>query len=446
MINDDRSHTISWDAGEVQRRLDAQRAAAPQPQIRQEQPRPEQIRQEPVRQAAAPQQDPAAAEPAKKKKHKKKKKRMSPLLKLVIWVAFVAVSSVAAASIGWMLANDFAALNKGVRTEVEFQVPESWVSEVTQETDEDGETREVTHYDMEKVAAALKEKGLIQYDWFFRLFCKFYHADTKIEQGTYKLHTEMDYMALVRAMRPTAAQSTAETVDVVIPEGYSVARIIDLLAENGVGTVEDLTETAANYVFEDYDFVDNENLGDPSRLEGFLFPDTYNFYVGGRPQRVFDSMLSNFKKKVYDNDDLTDLFAAMEERGYSLRDIITVASLIEKETDGSDRDRIASVIYNRLEHDGETHYLLQVDAALVYAAGREITQTDYDTLDSPYNLYQHTGLPPTPICNPGLTSIGAALSPADTDYYFYVLGADGKHIFIETLAGHNQTLAQLASQ
>ena len=89
-----------------------------------------------------------------------------------------------------------------------------------------------------------------------------------------------------------------------------------------------------------------------------------------------------------------------------------------------------------LENAGETAYLLQIDAALVYAAGREITQADYSGLNSPYNLYLHTGLPPTPIANPGLASIKAALQPADTNYYFYVLGADGKHIYNETLAGH----------
>ena len=107
----------------------------------------------------------------------------------------------------------------------------------------------------------------------------------------------------------------------------------------------------------------------------------------------------------------------------------------------TDRDKIASVIYNRLERPGETGGLLQIDAALVYAAGRAITQEDYTTLDSPYNLYQHTGLPPTAISNPGMSSITAALQPAETDYYYYVLGADGKHVFSETLSEHQQNVA-----
>ncbi|MDE7245267.1 MAG: endolytic transglycosylase MltG, partial [Oscillospiraceae bacterium] len=294
-------------------------------------------------------------------------------------------------------------------------------------------------YNISKVAKALKDDGLIEYPWFFRLFCWVYKADTKISQGTFTLTTDMDYMALVRGMRSSGG--AAVTVDVTVPEGYTVQQIISLLAEKGVSTEEELTETAANYNFEGYSFISNENLGNISRLEGYLFPDTYNFYVGGRPELAFNSMLSNFENKVYSNDDLTDAFAASLEAGYSLSDIVTIASLIERETDGSDRGKIASVIYNRLQNAGETSYLLQIDAALVYAAGRDITQADYTDLDSPYNLYKNTGLPPTPIANPGIASIQAALQPEETNYYFYFLNSEGKHVFNETLAKHNAALA-----
>ena len=172
--------------------------------------------------------------------------------------------------------------------------------------------------------------------------------------------------------------------------------------------------------------------------EGYLYPDTYNFYVGGNVDLAFDSMLKNFNTKVYENEDFAALFEASD---YSFQEIITIASLIEKETDGTDRENIASVIYNRLENAGETAYYLQIDASLVYAAGRPVTQADYETLDSPYNLYQHTGLPPTPIANPGSASIKAALQPADTDYYYYVLGADGTHVFSRTLKEHEKAKA-----
>lgn len=426
MNQDDRYRTTSWDAGEVRR-------SAGDRQERRPAQRPEgQTETGPSR--PAPQ---AASRPRKKRR---KKKRTNPFLALLLWLAIVAAASVICASVGWMLANDFAALNKTPFKEVAFKVTESLVSEVVQEPQEDGSIKEITHYDMEKVAAALKEEGLIEYDWFFRLFCWFYKADAKISQGTFSLNTDMDYMALVRNMRSSGG--SAVTVDITIPEGSTVHQIIALLAKEGVGSADDLEETAANYVFEGYDFIDNENLGNASRLEGYLFPDTYNFYVGGRTELAFERMLDNFENKVYNNDDLSEAFTASQEAGYSLSDILTIASLIEKETDGSDRDKIASVIYNRLNNDGETHHLLQIDAALVYAAKREITQADYTDLDSPYNLYKNTGLPPTPIANPGIAAIQAALHPADTNYYFYVLGKDSKHVFSETLAQHNKAIAQ----
>lgn len=421
MNQDDRYRTTSWNGDEIARAAGGHSAGP-----KQEHPQP-----------ARP-----AARSSKKKKKKRRKKRTNPLLAILLWVAIVATTSAICAGVGWMLANDFAALNKP-SLEASVQITEDFILEVAQEEQEDGSVKEVTHYDMKKVAAALKEEGLIEYDWFFRLFAWFYHADTKLGEGTFVLNTEMDYMALVRGMRTSGGKT--ETVTLTIPEGFTVAQIIDLMAENGVGTVEKLTETAASYVFDDYVFVDNDHLDSPSRLEGYLFPDTYEFYVGARPELAFHSMLSNFNKKVYGNDELVELFDASEEAGYHFEDIINIASLIEKETDGSDRGYISSVIYNRLQHEAETGYLLQIDAALVYATGRVVTQDDYATLDSPYNLYRHTGLPPTPIANPGIESIKAALSPAETDYYFYVLGADGKHVFSETLAQHNKAVAAAAA-
>ena len=136
----------------------------------------------------------------------------------------------------------------------------------------------------------------------------------------------------------------------------------------------------------------------------------------------------------------------VEESSYSLQEIITIASLIEEETDGTDQANIASVIYNRLEGSGNkqgTYGLLQIDASLLYALPDHtgpITSADMQT-DSPYNLYQNAGLPPTPISNPGLASIDAALNPNSTDYYYYALGTDGKHHFSTTLSEHNAFLA-----
>ena len=406
MSNEDRYHTTSWDGGQVRR------------------------------QAAGEPSQPSRPSGGSGKK-KAKKKRTNPFLALLLWVVVVIASSVILAGVGWMLANDLCAFT-GADQDVEVVVPAEWFTTTTV-TDEDGNTEEVSLCDIGQVADALQDAGLIQYKWLFRLFAWVYDADEKIDQGAYVLNTNMDYMALVRGMRSTG--SSAVTVEVSIPEGYITQQIFQLLSENGVAPVEELEEAAANYEFVDYAFLDSDLLGDVRRVEGYLYPDTYQFYVGRSAVAALDSMLSNFNSRVYSNGELTPLFEEAAARGYDFSDIITIASLIEEETDGTDRDKIASVIYNRLERPGETGGLLQIDAALVYAAGRAITQEDYTTLDSPYNLYQHTGLPPTAISNPGMSSITAALQPAETDYYYYVLGADGKHVFSETLSEHQQNVA-----
>ncbi len=411
MNQEDRYHTTSWDGRQVQRQ------GADSGQRR-------------------PQSSPGGG---KKKPQKKRSGRMNPLLSILIWVVVVASSSVILAGTGWKLASDFAALDNEPKETVKVEVKEEWIVDTKTVEKSNGTTTEVDIYDMDAVADMLKEKGLIKYPWFFKLFNKVYHGEEKISAGTFELNTEMDYMALIRSMRPSGR--VAETVEISIPEGFTVQQIIDLLAEKGVASAEDLTDVAANFEFQDYSFLDPDGLGDISRLEGYLYPDTYQFYVGGKAVLAIDSMLKNFNDRVFSNGELTPLFEEMSAKGYDLQDIITIASLIEEETDGTDRGNIASVIYNRLENAGETAYLLQIDAALVYAAGRPITQADYAGLDSPYNLYQHTGLPPTPIANPGLVSIKAALQPNDTNYYFYVLGEDGKHIFSETLAQHQKNLS-----
>ena len=190
----------------------------------------------------------------------------------------------------------------------------------------------------------------------------------------------------------------------------------------------------------DYTFVDNENLGSITRLEGFLFPDTYEFYKNHNAKSALGKLIDAFADH-FDEDDYADSKA--KAMGYSVKDVVTIASLIEKETDGTDQANIASVIYNRLNNVGETYHKLEIDAAVIYGLGYAngenyagpLTQADLDK-DTPYNLRMHEGLPPTPICNPGLASIRAALEPADTNYYFYALGKDGVHHFFKTYREH----------
>ena len=334
----------------------------------------------------------------------------------IMYFVFIACVSVVLACLAWMAASDMLALNKKEFTAVVTLPMSIFQSETVDTFDENGNktgTKRVTHADMDYVTNALKDAGLIEYKWFFKLFGKVAHAQDKIGVGTYQLNTDMDYRALIVGMHNSSGNMNTDTVRVTIPEGYTVAQTIHLLAEKGVNTEEALLEAAATYKF-DYTFIDN-STEDISRLEGYLFPDTYDFYVNEKPGSALNRLISNFNKKLDD-----DLLAAAEARGYSLQQIVTIASLIEKETDGTDQGKIASVIYNRLEGPGDkggTYGMLQIDASLLYALpdhSGSITNED-KAVDSPYNLYKYAGLPPTPIANPGLAAIQAALEPETTD-------------------------------
>ena len=377
---DDRNETTRFDAQRVRRAQEQQQRRSPQQRPPQRRPR---------------------------------RKRIGPGT-ILLYFGFILVFSAILAGTAWLLANDICSFNK----------EEAEVAIVVEEEDS-----------IKSIAKKLKSEGLINYKGVFCLFAGVFDAEEKIGPGIYTLNSDMDYRALINGMVPRQTHS-AETVRATIPEGSTVKEVIEILAEKGVNTEAALTAAAESGEF-GYKFIDDTEKGNISRLEGYLFPDTYEFFVGEDPTSALKRLVDNFYSKV------STYLDQIEESEYSLKDVITIASLIEKETTGKDREKISSVIYNRLSTSGETYYLLQIDASLVYAAGRPITQADYKELKSPYNLYLHEGLPPTPIANPGLASIQAAVEPADTDYFFYVLGSDGAHIFSKTLAEHNKAVASV---
>ena len=348
----------------------------------------------------------------RRKPRKKKRHWYSPILYLL----FVVVTSAILAGVGWLLVSDLCAFNKDYKTA----------------------TVQVTADDtMSTIADKLEDAGLINYKWFFRLFGSVAGAEEKIGLGTYALTTDMDYRALIVGMKSASGGNMkAETVRVTIPEGYTVEETIRLLAKNNVAREEELLEAAATYNFK-YEFINNETE-DLSRLEGYLFPDTYDFYVGEKPASALNRLLSNFNAKM---EALDESLTAAGTRGYDLKEVVIIASLIEKETDGSDHGKIASVIYNRLDGPGDkggTYGYLQVDASLLYGLENHeggITNSDKEK-DTPYNLYKKTGLPPTAIANPGLAALKAAMEPETTNYYYYALGKDYQHRFFTNYADH----------
>ena len=348
---------------------------------------------------------------SKKKKHRK--------FNWKIYIAAVVLGSMLLAGLGWILANDLCALDKGNDT---YTV-----------TIEEGDG-------VFKIASKLKKAGLIELKGFFILYEIFTGAKKDIDPGTYELNTSMDYRSLVNNMYDPDARRRAQEglVLLTIPEGYTVQQIVDLLAENKISTKEELIDAVSNFDFgEEYPFIDSSLNGQINRLEGYLFPDTYDFYKNSSPREVLEKMLDNFDYRFSEEmrAQIDTLNATVTDGSFTVREVTIVASLIEKETaSASESPRIAGVIYNRLFH-WDYPALLNIDAAIIYAQDGVSDHID-TSLDSPYNTYLHGGLPVGPICNPSLASIRAAVNPNDTDYYYFAYGKDGVSHFFRTFNEH----------
>ena len=352
--------------------------------------------------------------------------RLPGPIRVLLYVCCVLAASVLLAVFAWKCADEVCAFTAEEET-VTVTVPENAT--------------------MSQVTDILMDKGLIHYRWLFSLYCMISGAEAKIDPGTYELNTIYDYHALINGMIATAENRA--TVEVTIPEGYEADDIFTLLEEKGVCTVDKLQEAAANYEF-DYDFLKDLDYGDYRRLEGYLCPDTYEFYMDDDPENVLAKFLRNFNNKITDEmyaaltELNTDLEAKMEKAGFTeaeiadaqltFHDIIIVASLVEKETyRSSESGLIASVIYNRL--CSKTYPCLNIDATIQYVLPerKEILTNADKAVISPYNTYTNAGLPIGPISNPGITSIRAALYPMETSYYFYASDPDAiNHKFFET--------------
>ena len=402
---------------------------------------PTRIIQEPRKAAPKTQSKPQGARRAPAKRRPKRKKTYNffgipQILSTAVWLAMILFIGVTLGRFMWVCAADVLAFGRADK-EV--------VVEITEEDD------------MDAIIAQLQEKGLIRYPWLFQLYADLSHAEEDIELGTFTLNTNYDYHALVNEL---SSSGSRVEVTVQIPDGYNCRQIFKLLEEKGVASVASLEEFAANGELSNYWFLEDVERGDKYCLEGFLFPDTYNFYQGGGAEHAISKLLGGFNNKF--NEDMQhaldalnkDLAATMRANGKSddyvvenmltVQELITVASLIEKEAaSAKESPNIASVIYNRLYDWGSNPRYLNIDAAIVYVTGnnKEI-DTSYD---SPYNTYLNTGLTPTPIANPGMSSIEAALKPADTNYYYYVLNPEtGSHVFASTYDEHAANVAKFS--
>ncbi len=275
----------------------------------------------------------------------------------------------------------------------------------------------------EDIANILKENDLIGSVFGFKLTSKIDGFDGTYKQGTYNIDTGMTKRQIMELLQ---SGKVAQDLQLMIPEGYSVKQIAAKAEELGICTAEEFINEVNTGIF-DYEFL--KDLPEREyRLEGYLFPDTYFLAESMTAHDVIDLMLKRFSQmytEEYQN--------AVKASGYTLDEIVTLASMVEKEIKlPEERARAAGVMYNRLR-DGIT---LGIDATVLYAVGKtagELTKEDL-SIDSPYNTRINYGLPLGPISNPGEASFKAALFPEEHKYLYYVVEAVGKdnHVYCET--------------
>ena len=300
---------------------------------------------------------------------------------------------------------------------------------------------------LSEYADILQSEDIIEYPGVFKFYTWYRtrNSESPLEfnAGTYNVSSLQNYDQLISAVRKRSG--TRRIVTLTFKEGLTVDETIKIFTDAGVGNREKFIEAINNYDY-DYRFVkelnDWESIpGRKYRLEGYLYPDTYDFYTDSEESFIISKLLSNFDRKF--EEEYYDRCTAL---GYTVDEMITLASIIEKE--GyllEDLSTISSVFHNRLSKWANPY--LQSDATIQYSfetRKKEITAADKE-IDSPYNSYMYKGLPPSAIANPGLESILAALYPSETNYYYFVTYKNGAAIFSRTLGEHNNAVAKVKS-
>lgn len=261
----------------------------------------------------------------------------------------------------------------------------------------------------EDIGTLLQEEGIIESSSDFKFFSKVKGYDGKYQAGTYALAPSMTLSEIAEII----ISGKTNNITFTIPEGYTIYQMADKLSEEGIVDREKFVSLLTDGNFS-YDFLSDAQSG-KNHLEGYLFPETYTVKFGADEETIINTMLNQFDTVFTE-----EFKARAEELGYSLNEIMVIASIIERETQvDEERGKVSSVIYNRLKEGMP----LQMCSTVQYILGeqKEILSNADTQIESPYNTYINQGLPPGPICCPGLASIEAALYPDETDYLYFVV-------------------------
>lgn len=279
-----------------------------------------------------------------------------------------------------------------------------------------------------KVANLLGNRNIIRYPALFKLYAGNRYM---FQQGRHSVNSAMTYKELLETFGSYAEGGVGDQIKIVIPEGYELRQIADLLDQNGLVSRDEFMDEVNHGEF-NYDFV-NEISREENRLEGYLYPATYDIFPGTSAHDIVTMMLNAFKENVipaYNASGTTD----------SIDYVVTLASVIEREAANDDEKKIVSSVFNNRLYEGKK---LESCATVQYILHeRKTILSDDDTkIDSPYNTYMYKGLPEGPIASPGLASIKAALRPADTEYMYFLADTDGsRNYFSRTYEEHEDKM------
>lgn len=363
------------------------------------------------------------------------------ILSTVIWLALIVAIGVSLGRTLWVCCADVMAFGKEDQKVTITVTPDDTIDTISKK---------------------LGQANLVRYPQLFKFFAQITGKDDDIGVGTFTLNSQLDYNAMINAMYYYG--ESRGVVDIMFPEGINCAQIFKLLEEKEVCSVAELEEYAASGELKNYWFLEGVVRGDKYCLEGYLAPDTYEFYKNDTPRRVLEKFLNEFDSRFTDKmkEDFTRMqtryaeklrnagFSAsyIEENTLTLHQVITLSSVVQKEaaSDGECYD-IASVFYNRLADPSILS--LGADATVYYAIGdyfgeiEELT-AEHLAVDSPYNTRKNQGIPPGPICNTGVHALYAALEPNDTNYKYFVYDRNASaHRFAQTESEHNKNVAEL---
>lgn len=278
---------------------------------------------------------------------------------------------------------------------------------------------------LKQVTQVLSHNNLLNNPRAFRLLAWLEGKENQLQVGEFELSPSLPSGEILKII--TSGKTHIHSV--TIPEGYRIAEIAEVISQKGLTTKKEFILES-----EKKDLIADLNIP-TENLEGYLFPETYYFGKFLGTEKIIKNMIDTFKQRVM----TPEILSRAKKMNMSIHEIITLASLIEKETGlKNERSLISSVFHNRLKKN----MLLQTDPTVIYAISNfdgNIRKKDL-SIDSPYNTYMYPGLPPGPIASPGLESIIAALNPVESKYLYFVSRQDGSHHFSKSLIEHNRAV------